>query len=268
MAISSLKTTFENVPSRSTSSAHSSKHSSRFYRLNIAPESTMSSSTSKCSKPTKNNTRSPYLTGDRVQLLSRVIEKRFVQKTNIVSSFPLAVKLYKTNSGDCKPPKKVLKKIKKSVLTLPNDPAPMAQGCTVSDMNDSEYCNKEDKDQKRKVIKKRAPNRNKRKARVREKDIEYHDIDAKYNTNLDCSSTDMMKSSNGDGKRVKNRQKNIPTSNKTQTVSNNLSDVWAVLRNINRFQFRPSPPMSEDSIVRVKKNVQNKSKKPNRKDAR
>ncbi|KAJ8718508.1 hypothetical protein PYW08_002745 [Mythimna loreyi] len=272
MAISSLDMSFEKIPSQSTSSAQSSKHSSRLLQLNGPPESILSSATSKCSRQKYCNGRSPYLTGDRVQLLSRVIEKRFVQKTNIVSSFPLAVNLYKANSDDFKPPKRVPKKIKKSVLTLPNNPAPVPQVCTVSDMNDSEYCKKEYEDRKRKVIKKRGPNQSKRKARVREKDIEYYDRDAKYcsqlNISLDCSSTDMMKSFNGDGNDLQNWKKNISTSSNTQTASNNISDVWAVLRNINSFQFRPSPPMSEDSIVPVKKKVHSKSKRPNRKDAR
>ncbi|KAJ8714579.1 hypothetical protein PYW07_002804 [Mythimna separata] len=148
----------------------------------------------------------------------------------------------------------------------------MPQGCTVSDMNDSEYYNKEGEDRKRKVIKKRSPIQSKRKARVREKDIVFYDRDAKncsqLNINLDCSSTDMMKCFNGDGKRVSKWKKNIPTSEDTLKVSNNLSDVWAVLRNINSFQFRPSPPMSEDSIVQFKKKVHTKEKRTNLKDAR
>ncbi|PZC80469.1 hypothetical protein B5X24_HaOG214626 [Helicoverpa armigera] len=131
-------------------------------------------------------------------------------------------------------------------------------------MNDSEYCEKNIRVRKQKV-KKRSPMQNSRKARVREKDFEFYDRD---DINLDCSSTDMIKNFNGDGKRISNKKKNLPPPNKTQTASNDLSDVWTVLRNINKFQFRPSPPMSEASIIPVKKRVQKRQRRSNRKDTR
>ncbi|XP_047029473.1 uncharacterized protein LOC124637162 [Helicoverpa zea] len=268
MAITSLDVSCDKIPTKSSCSAHSSKggNSCRLVKINFASaDGRLSSAASKLNKAKKNNPRSPYLTGDRVQLLSRVTEKRLVHKktTDIVSSFPLAVNIYKANSDEFKSSKKANKKVKKSVLTLPNDPAPAPQ-CTVSDMNDSEYCEKNIRVRKQKV-KKRSPMQNSRKARVREKDFEFYDRD---DINLDCSSTDMIKNFNGDGKRISNKKKNLPPPNKTQTASNDLSDVWTVLRNINKFQFRPSPPMSEASIIPVKKRVQKRQRRSNRKDTR
>lgn len=267
MAIASLDMSCDKV-SKCSGSVPSSKDSCRFLKFDCPTQSSVSSTTSKCSKTKKNN-RSPYLPGDRVQLFSRLTEKRFIHNNNIVSSFPLAMELYKTNSDDLKPPKKNnTKKVKKSVLTLPNKPTPVPHACTVSDINDSEYFDKNE-DQKRKVVKKRSKIPNNRKGRLREKDFEFYDRDAQYcsqlNLDMDFSSTDMMKNFNGDGRRVSNKRKVIPSSNKIQTASNNLNDVWAVLRNVNRYQFRPSPPMSEESIVPVKKKL---TKRSNRKESR
>ncbi|CAH1637314.1 unnamed protein product [Spodoptera littoralis] len=275
MAITSfdISCNINKVPIESTCSAISSKgeNSCRLLKINIATDRSLSSNASRrTNKSKKNSSRSPYLANDRVQLLSRVTEKRMVHQktTDIVSSFPLAVNIYKASSDEFKSPKKA-KKVKKSVLTLPNDPAPTPQICTVSDMNDSEYCEKLSLDRKQKVIKKRNPTQNNRKTRVRQKDFEFYDRDARFcsqlNIDLDCSSTDMMKNFNGDGSKVFTKKK--LTSCKPQSgISGNLSDVWTVLRNINKFQFRPSPPASEESIIPVK----NKSHKRrrNRKDAR
>lgn len=276
MAITSLDLSCDKFPTKSACSANSSKggNSCRLLKLNFAPDSSLSSThTLKGGKTKNNNTKSPYLTTDRVQLLSRVTEKRLAvhkKTTDFVSSFPLAVNLYKANSDEFKSSKKGNKKVKKSVLTLPNAPVPVPQ-CTVSDMNDSEYCGQIDEDRKQKVIKKRIPIQSNRKARVREKDFEFYDRDAQYcsqlNINLDSSSTDLMKNFNGDGKRISNKKKNASNFNKPQPVNNNdLSDVWTVLRNINRFQFRPSPPMSEESITPIKKTIQ--KRRTNRKDTR
>lgn len=265
----------DKIPTKSLCSTNSSKggNSCRLLKMNFATDGIGSlPSTPNKSGKTKKNSKSPYLTGDRVQLLSRVTEKRLVHKktTDFVSSFPLAVNIYKANSDEFKSSKKANKKVKKSVLTLPNDPAPVPQVCTVSDMNDSEYCDQTDEDRKQKAIKKRIPIQNTKQARVREKDFEFYDRDAKYcsqlNINLDCSSTDMMKNFNGDGKGVCNKKKTKPILNKPQNANNNMNDVWAVLRNINRFQFRPSPPMSEESIIPIKKKVQ--KRRGNRKDTR
>uniref|UniRef100_A0A2A4K538 Uncharacterized protein n=1 Tax=Heliothis virescens TaxID=7102 RepID=A0A2A4K538_HELVI len=275
MAITSLDISCDKIPTKSACSAHSSKggNSCRLVKINFASaDRRLSSAASKRNKTKKINTKSPYLTGDRVQLLSRVTEKRLVHKktTDIVSSFPLAVNIYKANSDEFKSSKKANKKVKKSVLTLPNDPAPAPQ-YTVSDMNDSEYCEKNIRIRKQKV-KKRNPTQNSRKARVREKDFEFYDRDAQYcsqlNISLDCSSTDIMKNFNGDGSRISNKKKNLPALNQPQTASSDLSDVWTVLRNINKFQFRPSPPLSEESIIPVKKKVQKRQRRSNRKDTR
>ena len=247
MAITSLDMACDKFSGKC--SVPSSKNSCRLLKPADFPAhgSISSGATSKCSKTKKNN-KSPYLTGDRVQLFSRVTEKRLIHNTNIVSSFPLAMDLYKTNFDEYKLPKKTTKKVKKSVLTLPNEPTPVPHICTVRHMNESEF---------------------NKKARVREKDYEFYNSDPQYcsqlNLDLDYSSTDMMKNFNGDGRRVSHKKKGLPPSNKTKTASNKLNDVWAVLRNVNRYQFRPSPPMSEESIVPVKKKV---PKRANRKESR
>ncbi|XP_022824928.1 uncharacterized protein LOC111355344 isoform X2 [Spodoptera litura] len=275
MAITSfdISCNINKVPIESTCSAISSKggNSCRLLKINIATDRSLSSNASRrTNKSKKNNSRSPYLANDRVQLLSRVTEKRMVHQktTDIVSSFPLAVNIYKASSDEFKSPKKV-KKVKKSVLTLPNDPAPTPQICTVSDMNDSEYCEKLSLDRKQKVIKKRNPTQNNRKTRVRQKDFEFFDRDARFcsqlNIDLDCSSTDMLKNFNGDGSKVFTKKK-ISSCKPQSGISGNLSDVWTVLRNINKFQFRPSPPASEESIIPVKK--KSHKRRPHRKDAR
>ncbi|KAF9422492.1 hypothetical protein HW555_001890 [Spodoptera exigua] len=274
MTVSSFDISCDNnkVPMESSCPAVSSKggNTCRFVKINIATDRSLSSTASKRTNKSKKFTMSPYLPSDRVQLLSRVTEKRMVHKktTDIVSSFPLAFNIYKASSDEFKSPKKV-KKVKKSVLTLPNDPAPTPQICTVSDMNDSEYCEKISQDRKQKVIKKRNPNQNNRKIRVRQKDLEFYDRDARFcsqlNIDLDCSSTDMLKNFNGDGTKVFSKKKT--TFNKPQLdAPGNLSDVWTVLRNINKFQFRPSPPASEESTTPMKKKSQ--KRRPSRKDAR
>lgn len=220
-------------------------------------DETINSPKNKYIKPKKNG-QSPYLTGDALHIVSRVTEKTYRQKRGSeFSSFPMATNLYRANSAESKHLKSGNRKVKKSVLTLPNDPAPQPQLCTVSDINDSEIGNKD-------VVtvvksKKRNPAMRFKKNRSKFRDFEFYDRDAGYNLDLGCSSTDMINNYTGDGKK--------PKCGSSKTDDSSVHDVWAVLRNINRFQFRPSPPMSEDSYVMpIKK--RGIKRRNNRKDLR
>lgn len=243
--------------------------SSRLVKIDFATEGSICSAASKRGRKKNSDPKSPYLSSDNVHLLSQVTERTFIHKrgTEIQSSFPLAVNIYKANSDEFKSLKKANRKAKKSVLTLPNDQAPMPQICTVSDMNDSEYFNQ---DEDRKKIKKRNPVPRNRISRRKGRDYEFYDRDARYcsqmNINLDCSSTDMIQNYNGDKKRA-GKCKTVVGSKQHMEEKSNPHDVWAVLRNINRFQFRPSPPMSEDSFITPKKKKGTK-RRNNRKDMR
>ncbi|CAG9566028.1 unnamed protein product [Danaus chrysippus] len=207
------------------------------------------------------NRTSPYLSGDKVHLHSRVTERKLIhKKTDFVSSYPLAVNIYKANSDEFKF-KRSNKKVKKSVLTLPNEPTPVPQLCTVSDMTESEYFNENKDERKPKTRKKRTVQNNRKLSK--NKNIDIYDRDARYcsqlNVDLDSSSTDFINRFPGDGKK-KSRRKPKKTDVKPH-------DVWAMLRNMNQFQFVPSAPMSQDSMVSIKRsNLM--SKRNNCRDAR
>ncbi|XP_045501291.1 uncharacterized protein LOC123698616 isoform X1 [Colias croceus] len=263
MAINSLESGYDDSPTKSVDSSS--------WRLNSVSKksspcvngSLKSGSSYRSKQQSKSLMISPYLNGDKVKLHSRVTEKKMVHKktTDFVSSFPLAASIYKANSDEFKIPKRKHKKVKKSVLTLPND-LTLPQACTVSDMNDSEY-------NETKNIRKPKPKkkRNIKKFPV-DKNIEIYDRDARYcsqlNINLDSSSTDMFKHLTGDGSRVIKKSK-TNTYGRNQVVDN---DVWAVLRNINKIQFIPSPPMSLNSIVPLKNKNKSKRRSNDRKDTR
>ncbi|XP_050349729.1 uncharacterized protein LOC126773141 isoform X2 [Nymphalis io] len=233
---------------------------------------TNTSSTSSKDKHNKfkiNKFISPYLSEDRVQLLSRVTEKRFLHKNHdFTSSFPLAINIYKANSDEFRPSNKCGKKVKKSVLTLPNEAAPLPHSCTVSDMNDSEYFN-DDKDELRPKMRKAI--QIKKKSRMRNRQINFHGKDVKdclkLDIQMDKSSKDMGTKLTGDGNRnLKKTQK------KTLRANSNFNahEVWSLLRKADHFNFRPSPPVSqESSLVSVKKNKRKKNKlRSNHKDSR
>ncbi|CAH4022356.1 unnamed protein product [Pieris brassicae] len=200
------------------------------------------------SKRQRKNLVSPYLNSEKVKLHSRVTEKKVLQRktTDFTSSFPLAVNIYKANSDEFKIAKRASKKGKKCVHTLLHDPTSQPQNCTVSDMNDSEYNETKISRKPKPKVKKRRVNKNNL-----DKNIEIYDRDAKYcsqfNINLDSSSSDMFQHLTGDGRKVLKKPKNIYGRN--QVIDN---DVWAVLRNINKMQFIPSPPMSGTSIESLK----------------
>lgn len=200
-----------------------------------------------CKRVRKKNTdaKSVYLKGDDGHL-------------DFFSSFPLAANIYKANSDEFECFKKANKNAKKSVLTLPNNQAPKPQTCTVSDINDSEY------EGRSKLTKRNSVPRH-RKSQHKGRNYEFYDGNAKYcsQMNLDCSSTDTIHNDGYEKRRAK--PKSIVRSKQQAEQKPNPHDVWAVLRNINRFQFRPSPPMSTDSLPSKKKVTKGQN---NRKDMR
>ncbi|CAH2087487.1 unnamed protein product [Euphydryas editha] len=211
---------------------------------------------------------SPYLPDDRIQLLSRVTEKKFLHKNHdFMSSFPLAVNIYKANSDDLRSSKRNSRKVKKSVLTLPNEPTPLPQTCTVSDMNDSEYFNEDENVIKPKPKKRRAV-QTRRKSRINDQ-IDLYNTKTKHYSQLDNlhkSSKDMLNFTGSDVRKSKR-------SNNNSNVKSNVNahDVWTLLRNVNHFKFIPSPPVSQESsmisVKKVKKRKNNKQRN-NRKDTR
>lgn len=254
-----------------TSSRGNTLPSCHLLKLSVTTDGSITSSDSKSSKAKRGrNGKSPYLTGDSVQLLSRVTEKKLYAQhkrgSDFVSSFPLAANIYRANSDEFKTQKRVSKKVKKSVLTLPNAPSEPPQTCTVSDTNDNKYVDKLDDNRNLKPNKRLSANN--RKSRVRNAGYEFYDRDARYcsqmNIHLD-SSTDTINNFTGDGKRI---NKSLSRKEAPSEQELNAHDVWAVLRNINRFQFTPSPPMSVDSIQTTRKKKTRNKRKNNRKDTR
>ncbi|CAK1542186.1 unnamed protein product [Leptosia nina] len=224
-------------------------------------ESLTSGSSNRSKRKTK-SMMSPYLNGEKVTLHSRVTEKKLVHRktTDFVSSFPLAADIYKANSDEFKLTKRKTKKAKKCVHAFSNDRSLLPQACTVSDMNDSEYNETKDSRKPKPKVKKRRINK-----KFPEKKIAIFDRDARYcsqlNINLDSSSTDMFKHLTGDSGKVGKKPKNAYGRN--QLVDN---DVWAVLRNINKMHFVPSPPMSVDSVESIKKQVHARRRPSDRTD--
>ncbi|XP_063627077.1 uncharacterized protein LOC134798642 isoform X2 [Cydia splendana] len=210
-------------------------------------------------KRCKSRKKSFYISNNHIHLRSHTEGKT---ENKFLSSFQLAAKLYKSNSDEFKTEKKMSKKSnKKSVLTLPNEPAVLPQSCTVSDMNDSEYFKRIHKPKAQKT-KKRQPW--KKNPVPPDYNCEYYDRDADYcsqmNLYLDCSSVDVVKNFKGDCRRKARDSYN----SETEANAPSASDVWSVLRNINRFQFYPSPPMSEDSSNEIKPRKKEVKKKLNR----
>lgn len=243
------------LTSTKSSCSKSSNKSSRRV-VNYTADESNSSYNSKYVTSKKKKQISPYLTEDRVEVLSRITEKRLMRKktTDFVSSYPLAVNIYKASSDEFKALKKS-KKVKKSVLTLPNEPAPLPQPCTVSDMNESEYFDdvKDKRKLKPKKMRSIEPNRKLRMTKA----MEVFDRDAEYcsrlNIDLDRSSTVLVHQFTGDGKKVSTKRRY----NKPNKSDANPHDVWAMLRNMNRFPFKSSPPLSADSLASIKKNSYN-----------
>ncbi|CAG9790956.1 unnamed protein product [Diatraea saccharalis] len=262
---------FEKIEAKySSNNSREALPSKKSHHLSIFTEDSISSSDrSNKIKKKKTYNKSPYLNSDNVRIHATAKEKKSTPKraSNIVSSFPLAVNIYKANSDEFKTPRKGSKKVKKSVLTLPNVPTSIPQTCTVSDMNDSDYFNTRDGN-KQPRMKKRLQAQ-KGKTRVQNKNYVFYDRDARFcsQMNIDSSSTDIIEFT-GDGKRVSNKN---CLSNKPEN-NNECSghDVWAVLRNINRFQFRPSPPVSDDysNQTPTKKKRKNKTRRNNFRDRR
>ncbi|XP_012548790.3 uncharacterized protein LOC101737693 [Bombyx mori] len=197
------------------------------------------------SKKHSDSYKSPYLYENNYQLYSRTTEKDVVhinEYSKVPSSFSLAGKVYKANSDELKPVKLSQKK-KKSVLTLPNQKVPVPRNCTVSDMNDSEYCN-QDSNRKTKTKKRSCPSN----VMCRQRKAEYNGYNCYLN--MDSSSTTLTKKcskgkkTNAMKKKKHNREQQSNDHNNHQF---NTHDMWSVLKSINKFQFKPSPPASEDS---------------------
>ncbi|XP_047532721.1 uncharacterized protein LOC125067871 isoform X2 [Vanessa atalanta] len=269
MAITSFDIFFDKNTTKSSCSKSSNLNTFSSMKIDYTTNTSLTSSNVKHNKAKIDKYISPYISENKVQRLSRVTEKRFQHKNNdFMSSFPLAVNIYKANSDEFKSAKKCNKKVKKSVLTLPNETAPLPHACTVSDMNDSEYFN-DDKDELRPKMRKAAPN--KRKSRLRSRLNTLHDKDVKYCSKLDIqmekSFKDMdTKFADDDSRNLKKTQK------KPLRVNSdfNAHDVWSLLRKAEHFNFRPSPPVSqESSLVSIKKNKRKKNKqRSNRNDSR
>lgn len=271
MAITSYEYVSDrNGPKSSCSKYSNIKNPLSSTKISCTTNSSLTSN-NKCNKTKINKYISPYFSDDRIQLLSRVTEKRFLHKNHeFMSSFPLAVNIYKANSDDLRSSKRFSKKVKKSVLTLPNEPTPLPQECTVSDMNDSEYFNDDKVSIKPKLKKKRVV-QSRKKSRVRNSQIDLYESNAKnysqIGNNLHKSSKDVVNFTGGDVEKLKRSANN----NATHKSNRNAHDVWTLLRNINHFKFVPSPPVSQESsvisVIKVKKRKNNKQR-TNRKDTR
>lgn len=205
--------------------------------------------------------RSPYVIAERgVQFLSGITERKIIHKRpqHFKSSFPLASRIYRANSDEFKPPKRTSKKVKKSVLTLPNDPTPSP--CTVSDLNEHEYHRK---NQERKIGTKRVANQRRNKQERKKDFVIYDDKDTRH-ANMGCSSDETIKHG-GDYKTSRKDRANHAVEGEFKA-----HDVWAVLRNLNQFQFKPLPPESGQSSLsssvrsKKKKNVVRNYKHPER----
>ncbi|XP_052742526.1 uncharacterized protein LOC112052441 [Bicyclus anynana] len=253
MAIKTYEKLIEkNGPKSSSISKFSNKNSQLTMKIDYTADDSISNCISKSDTYKRKINASPYLTEDRNDMLSRITEQRLVSKktTDFISSYPMAVNIYKASSDEFKALKKS-KKVKKSVLTLPNQPAPLPQVCTVSDMNESEYCeNKEMKPKKKRTTQSKRKSRISKPMQIFNRDAEYC---SRLNIDLDSSSTDMINQFPGDGKKsIKRRSKVV------RTPDNNVHDVWAMVRKLNNLRFMPTPPFSEESIISLKKNGANK----------
>ncbi|XP_046966407.1 putative uncharacterized protein DDB_G0291812 isoform X2 [Vanessa cardui] len=269
MAITSFDLFFDKNTTKSSCSKSSNLNTFSSMKIDYTTNTSLASSNVKHDKSKIDKYISPYICEDRVQRVSRVNEKRFQNKNNgFMSSFPLAINIYKANSDEFKSAKKCSKKVKKSVLTLPNETAPLPHSCTVSDMNDSEYFN-DDKEELRPKMRKAI--QNKRKSRLRSRPNNLHDKDVKYCSKLDIQMEKSFKDTGtklaGDDNRNLKRTQKKPLRAKSDF---NAHDVWSLLRRAEHFNFIPSPPLSQDSsLVSIKKNKRKKNKqRSNRNDSR
>lgn len=269
MAITAIdKVTRNNKNAQSSCSKSANLNLNKLTKFSSGAEGSVSSNLEYDSKEQKN--KSPYFNGNRIQLLSRVTEKKMVHKrtADFTSSIPLAVNIYRANSDHLRSTKRTNKKAKKSVLTLPNKQAPLPIACTVSDLNDSEFfddnSNVKPKLKKRRSIKNKHPERN--------KEIKQIDTNSKYCLQFpsdleDKCSVNTINKFNGDGKTLpKKGHKKF----KKPNAFNNLKfqDVWSVLRNINKIKLKPSLSISQDSFVSPKERRTKNRRRSNQKDTR
>lgn len=185
---------------------------------------------------------SPYLNGTKLQILSQMTEKKIVQKksTEITSSFAQACKIYKANSDEFRCVKGKSRKVKTLVLNKFADPAILQ---TVSDMNDTEYLTRVDNNRKYKQRKRRmtkSPNR-----LPGSINYEFFNGDLLCRPGLEANVNNLNKNK-------ANNRKTIKTKKKKGSDNIQSSDVWAMLKDMNRFQWISSPPLSDDSVKTVK----------------
>ncbi|XP_050667719.1 uncharacterized protein LOC126967289 isoform X1 [Leptidea sinapis] len=220
-----------------------SRNKTRFTKYCASSNESEASVMSNYSIKELKNSVSPYLAKNRITVKSKVTEKKIIQEqsSGFVSSFPLAVSLYKANSDE-KVPRRSYKKPKKA---MPKDISEPLQICNVSDMNESDY--NESRSTRKPRPKKRKVNQNKNLTLPNES-IEIYGRNSKY-----CSQMNIHLKGDGNFSR-KSRRNNI-------TIKDDKapSNVWAMLRNINRFQFIPSAPVSLESLVPMKTSKNTKS---------
>lgn len=249
------------VQPKSSCSTTASKRSHTAHQKQTTKDD--SGTESKRSKSKSSPTRvSPYLKSDRIMIITKAADKKSSQRKpmDYASSFSLADSIYRANSDEFRLAKRGSKKVKKSVHTLPNEPLVKPE-ITVSDMNDSEYLEKDDKDRKYKN-RKRFPVQTQLKPRVRNNKFEFYDRDARYiNIDIDSSSNEQISDDYNENRKSKCKKSKLTRMPQNEELIGR--NVWAALRNMNRFQFRPSPPISEESIP-----VKGKKKTPRKRNSR
>lgn len=250
----------------STNISEKSNFPSRFYNINFAANANVANAL----RRRRETIKSPYPVKHKAKPNHRILDKKVVQnkETNIISSFPMAANIYKASSDEFKP-LKCNRKVKKSVLTLPSERNFIQERYTVSDSNDSEYFNKDESSNKLRPKKRIARQSNKKVSNLN-KDFEfYHNMNTRYrshmNNYLDSVNNDINRHFDGDRKRVPLKIKPHLTRKSQGEKQCNAYNVWKLLRNMNRFQFRPSPPVSDETMVTPRKK---KVLKRKRKDLR
>ncbi|XP_068622846.1 uncharacterized protein [Battus philenor] len=178
-------------------------------------------------------------------MLAQMSGRKFVQKKSMDMSlsFSQANKIYKANSDEFRCIKGKRKKNKLSLSTVSNELTNMQQ--TVSDMNDSDYRNRVDNN--RRCKRRRRPPNNFARRYLDNKNYEFYNGDLLLGPAIKADKPN----SNED---KKNYNKKPKIKRKRKSCDNvRPSDVWTMLRNMNRFQCVSSPPISEDSTETIKR---------------
>lgn len=193
-----------------------------------------------CNHEKNQELSSPYLYSEKINYGSKVYGTKPFHKNRVTHS-PNALKdnIYKANSDEISKLSNKRKKVKKSVLTLPNDNnSIVTTQSAVSDINKSEYNNGDDCGHNYLKSKKRIQKLfNKSKGK-----FEYFkcgdELKVTNNTN-----TDLKNSCKNNNKLKKNNAANKPM------IPHN---IWSIFKNMNRIHFKQSPVISEENIVGTK----------------